>query len=418
MKNLSTLFIALIFTCFTANAQLTCANALPITSGTQTITDIAFNSGQIPFPECAENYGFLRTGGRWYIFTASVDGVATVSSNITSNNNTDTRFHVYTGDCSNLVCMAGNDDIDLAGSNKTSEATFQITNGTSYYIAWDNRADPIGGLNGFDFTLSETAVSCPNDLPLTENFENPNAFYACYSMEDSDSNGTAFRQQFIDLDGDGTDNVYITNGSTSSIAKNDWFFSPPINLSTGAQYTIEFTYNGADGSFPANENLEVLLLDAPSASANVLTSLHNESGIVLTGNFSQAESMANNQSVSYTSTATGTYYLAFNATSGADTGSLLLFDFSVTNESLGISDNNLSSLVKTYNKEFDILTLTTPSNSPLSNIEIYNTLGQKVLSKKLSSTDETIDLKSIVNGIYMVKVLFKDKQLTFKLLKL
>ncbi len=411
MKNISTFIFAFIFTTFSVNAQFTCANSLPINAGTYTVSDVI--SGQIPTPECAENYGGLRTGGRWYIFTASVDGVATVSSNMASNNNTDTRFHIYTGTCSTLTCAGGNDDIDLAGSNKTSEDTFPITNGASYYVAWDNRWSS----SGFDFTLTETAVSCPNGLPLTEDFEDSNVFYACYSIEDADSNGTAFRQQFIDLDGNGTDNVYITNGSTSNIAKNDWFFSPPINLSTGAEYTIDFTYNGADGTFPANENLEVLLLDNPSSSGGVLTSLYYESGIVLTGNFSQAESMATNQSISYTSTATGTYYLAFNATSNADTGSLLLFDFSVTNESLGINDNNLSSLNKTYNKEFDILTLTSTPSLPLSYIEIYNILGQNVLSKKLSSTDETIDLKDIVNGIYMVKVLVKDKPLVFKLLK-
>ncbi len=66
MKNLSAFIFASIFTVFSVNAQFTCASAISITPGTQTVTEVV--SGQIPVPECAENYGALRTGGRWYAF--------------------------------------------------------------------------------------------------------------------------------------------------------------------------------------------------------------------------------------------------------------------------------------------------------------------------------------------------------------
>ena len=410
MIKLSTFIFLSVFTIFTVNAQFTCNTAVAITPGTTNVSEVV--SGQIPVPECAENYGALRTGGRWYVFTATVDGIATVSSNITSNYNTDTRFHVYSGTCSALACLAGNDDTDLAGGNKTSEDTFPISNGESYYIAWDNRWSS----DGFDFSLTETAVTCPNGLPLIEDFEDENIFFGCYSVEDEDGNTAAFRQQFIDLDGNGTDNVYVTNGSTSNTAKNDWIYSPSINLTTGVEYSINFTYNGADGSFPADENIEVLLVDAPSSAATVLASLFSETGIVLTGNFSQAESMATTQAVTYISTSTGTYYLAFNATSTANTGSLLLFDYSIDGQTLSLNENNLKTMRNTYNKQTDILTLKS-STLPFSNIEIFNILGQRVLSNKLSSVNENINLSFLKDGIYLGKATIGNKTSSFKILK-
>ena len=410
MKKISTFLFAYLFTIFSVNAQFTCNAALNITSGTHNVSEVV--SGQIPTPECAENYGALRTGGRWFVFTATVDGIATVSSNITSNNNTDTRFHVYSGTCSTLTCLAGNDDVDLAGGNKTSEDTFPITNGESYYIAWDNRWSS----DGFDFTLSETAVTCPSGLPLVEDFEDQNIFFGCYLVEDTDGNTASFRQQFVDLDGDGTDNVYVTNGSTSNTAKNDWIYSPSINLSNGVEYTITFTYNGADGSFPADENLEVLLLDSPNSGGTVLASLFYESGIVLTGSFAQAESMATTQSISYTSTATGTYYLAFNATSDVDTGSLLLFDYSIDGQTLSLDEDTLRPIINSYNNHTDILSLKS-STLPFSNIEIFNLLGQRVLNDKLSSINENINLSFLKDGIYLGKATIGNKTNSFKILK-
>lgn len=395
---------------FSLNAQFTCASAQVITPGTQTVSEVI--SGQIPFPECAENYGGTRTAGRWYVFTASVDGIATVSSDLPSNSNTDTRFHVYTGDCTSLSCLGGNDDIDVTGNVKTSKDTFPISIGTSYYIAWDDRWSP----NGFDFTLSETAVSCPDGtLPLVEDFEDSNSFFACYQTEDVDNNATAFKQQFVDLDGDGTDNVYLTNGSTSVNAKDDWLFSPAINFTSGNEYTINFKYNGADGSFPADENLEVLIMDSPSSTGTELASIFYQTGITLTGDFSQAEDMATNQSVTYQPTVSGTYYLAFNGTSAANTGSLLLFDYSITEEVLSTDKFNLDSVSHNYNAQTDILFLN--ANSLLANVKIYNVLGQNIQDRKLGSKSEQLDLSSLNNGIYFLKISTFDHESIVKLLK-
>ena len=413
MKIISTLLIALLCVNFNLNAQNSCANPQVINPGTYTVTDVAV-PGQVPNPECADNFGGLRTSGRWFQYTSGVDGVATVSSSLAQNSNTDTRFHVYTGTCSTLACLAGNDDADVFGGVKTSEVTFPVSNGTTYYIAWDNRWSS----DGFDFILTETAVSCSNGiLPINEDFDDPNSFVACLSLEDTDSNGTSFKQIIDNIDGSGPDEDFASNGSNSNSAKDDWLFSTPIDLISGHEYIIDFKYNGANGSFTADENLDVYFIDAPSSGGNVLSTLFSDSGITLNGGtYAQAETNAFSESVSYTSTATGTYYLAFNATSNPNTGSLLLFDYSVSDNTLGASEFNLDGITNVYNKANDILSISS-KNIPLNRIEIFDILGQKVLSRELSKQVEKIDLANLLDGIYIIRVSSSETSMTTKLLK-
>lgn len=410
MKKIFTLTIAIVLVNFSLKAQFTCNAAQTITPGTHSVGVIA--GGQIPpIPNCADNYG-SATGARWYMYQASVDGLATVSSNLPANNNADTRLLVFTGTCSALVCHEGNDDID-GPTIKTSEVSFSVSNGTNYYISWDNTYNP----PAFDFTLTETAVSCPSEtFPINEDFDNFNSFVACLTTETVDANNTDFEQSFFDWDGDGNDEDYVTNGSTSTIAKDDWLFSTPVNLITGNEYTINFKYNGANGTFNANENLDVYFIDSPSASGTVLTNLFSDTGITRNGAIQEAETMAFSQSVTYTSTVTGTYYLAFNGSSAANTGSLLLFDYSISEQSLGVENPSNSSIRIIFNSETDILTLTS-TYLAFSKLEVYNILGQTVFNKELTSQNENITLSELVDGIYVIKAYSNDKVKTIKVLK-
>ena len=262
----------------------------------------------------------------------------------------------------------------------------------------------------FNFSLTETAVNCSSvTLPVIEDFDDFNSFTACLRTESADANLATFEIN--------TDTDYVENGSNSTIAKDDWLFSTPINLITGHEYTITFKYNGADGNGDfANESLEVLFKDGASSIANTLTSLFTDPTIPSNGSLEQAESMATNQSIDYTSTATGTYYLAFNGTSPANTGSLLLFEYSITDITLGVNDFNLEGLTKAYNKQTDVLTLSS-SSLVLDGLEIYNILGQEVYNKSLSKQVELIDLSGLFDGIYIVRVSSAGQTYTTKLLK-
>ena len=410
MKKLSTLIIGLLFVNFSLNSQNICPTAVTINAGTNTVSSIA-PGGPPPVPNCADNFGFAN-GAAWFRYQASVDGLATVSSQLAINGNTDTRVTVYAGTCGSLICLEGNDDID-GPTIKTSKASFPVSNGTFYYIVWDNSYSS----SGFEFSLSETTVSCSSlSLPINEDFDDYNTFVACIKTETMDANNTAFEQRFFDWDGDGTDEDYASNGSTSTIAKNDWLFSTPIDLVTGHEYTITFKYNGANGTYSPNENLDVYILDGPSSSATSLTNLFSTTGIVKNGTNSQAESMATSQSIDYTSTGTGEYYLAFNGTSAENTGSLLLFEYSVTGNTLGVSDFKLDGVTNSFDKVTDVLTIKS-KNLTLDNIEIYDILGQKIIAKQLSNKVENLNLSELYDGIYIIRISSSGLTITTKLLK-
>lgn len=129
-------------------AQTTCATALPITSGTYTVNFVS--GSEVPLPICSQ-YGAGATMGAWYSFTPLLDTAVTIST-VTSG--LDTRFNVYTGGCGSLLCYAGDDD---GGGNLTSLATFNVTAGTTYIIAFDNRWNS----STFNFTLEENVVITP-----------------------------------------------------------------------------------------------------------------------------------------------------------------------------------------------------------------------------------------------------------------
>lgn len=267
MKNLTTIIVGLLLISLNLNAQNSCASALSITPGTHTVSDIF--GGQVPpTTDCGPNFG-AAWGARWFLYQASMEGLATVTSDLTGNGSIDTRLVIYNypGDCgppATLTCLAANDDIDGV-DNQFSEVNFPVISGSSYYIVWDNTwyspGDPIPP---FQFSLTETAINCASvALPIVEDFDDFNSFTACLRTESADANLATFE---IDTMRD-----YVENGSNSTVAKNDWLFSTPINLLTGHEYTISFKYNGADGNGDfANESLEVLFKDGATSTSSTL----------------------------------------------------------------------------------------------------------------------------------------------------
>ena len=56
-------------------------------------------------------------------------------------------------------------------------------------------------------------------------------------------------------------------------------------------------------------------------------------------------------------------------------------------------------------------------NLALDHIDIYDILGQKILSKKLSNKVEQINLSELLDGIYIIRVSSSGLTTTSKLLK-
>lgn len=138
-------------------AQNTCATALPITAGIHTVAIV--DGSDVPDPICAAN-GPGASAGEWYTYTPTQDYTINLSTDLSQNTGIDTRFHVYTGTCGALSCHDGDDD---GGSGYLSVSTFNVFQGVTYYIAFDDRWDN----SGFDFLIEETPYVEPIVPPVT-----------------------------------------------------------------------------------------------------------------------------------------------------------------------------------------------------------------------------------------------------------
>ena len=183
MKKITLLVILLHIVGINAYAQDTCAGALPITSAGSFVV-AAVNGTQVPTPVCTTNGSVTTTpAGEWYAYTPTNDHTVTITTDIVQNTpRIDTRVHIYLGTCSNLVCLAGDDD---SGANYSSVVTFNVTANTTYLIAWDNRWTA----SGFTFNLIEAPVVVPPPAPITYTIQNIGTINSSYNLCVADMNG-------------------------------------------------------------------------------------------------------------------------------------------------------------------------------------------------------------------------------------
>ncbi|WP_394757958.1 FG-GAP-like repeat-containing protein [Flavobacterium sp.] len=134
-----TLFLISFFGFQLSNAQNTCATATPVVAGTFIVGTL---DGTAPTLFCSATGN--ATLGEWYTYTPTANYTVTITTDLAINTGGDTRFHVYTGTCASLTCASGDDDSGTIGNGYLSIATFNVTGGTTYYIAFDNRWNAAG----------------------------------------------------------------------------------------------------------------------------------------------------------------------------------------------------------------------------------------------------------------------------------
>ena len=159
MKKITLIIALCVFAQF-ANAQDTCATAVPLTTAGLYVVGPINGTEAPPDPFCAPNAENIAQSAEWYAYTPTQDYSVTVSTNIVQNTpRTDTRVRVYTGACGSLVCHAGDDD---SGTNLSSVVRFNVVANTTYHIAFDNAWSS----NGFTFQLIEDQIVIPSPAPV------------------------------------------------------------------------------------------------------------------------------------------------------------------------------------------------------------------------------------------------------------
>lgn len=143
-------FIFYFIVTYSLNAQNgnSCVNSIEISTGSYFVDTITGDSFSSNCTELDEDNGDLQ----WYSYSTDQNIYLTVTSDLDSNQNDDTRLHVYEGTCDNLTCVVGDDDGGSLNNGFLSTATFEAIAGVTYYIAWDN----FWSNSSFDFELIES----------------------------------------------------------------------------------------------------------------------------------------------------------------------------------------------------------------------------------------------------------------------
>lgn len=194
-----TLMLVFFFVAQFTKAQDACASAVALNSaGLYVVGSI---NGAVPSP-CNGGDAIPTNNipaGEWYAYTPTQDFTVTITTDITQNTpRVDTRFHVYTGNCAALNCFAGDDD---AGSNYSSVDVFNVTAGTTYYIAWDNRWLSTAQNVGFTFQLIENQVVVPPVTPIV------------YTSQTISTVNSSYNICVVDMNGDNKDDIVGVNNS-------------------------------------------------------------------------------------------------------------------------------------------------------------------------------------------------------------
>jgi hypothetical protein len=217
-------------TSFAQTSSDTCIaadSATPITSsGVYTVSAI---NGTAPTPVCPSNSS-TASNGEWYRYTPSNDYFVTISSNLAQNGNKDTRLHIYSGPCSNLQCVTGNDD---NGTNFLSTASFSAEAGQTYYIAWDN----YWSVNTFDFEVIET-------------YNPPTISFTTASITAPGSDRGA-----VDMNGDFLDDIVSISSTSLTInyqQNNNSFVKVTYPIESSFCYNYSASWSMAAGDYDRN----------------------------------------------------------------------------------------------------------------------------------------------------------------------
>lgn len=182
----------LLFQVLQSSAQNSCATALPVTAGTYVVSNI---DGAGPPAACTP--GDVAPHAEWFVYVPLADAVVTVTTDLPGNGNGDTNFAVFTGTCNALTCFSGDDDGGTLGDGYLSVATFEVTAGTAYYLAFDDR----WSASGFTFQLEEQGVVPPVQPPIT------------FTPVVYNQLNTTFKSCVVDLNGDYLDDIVGISGT-------------------------------------------------------------------------------------------------------------------------------------------------------------------------------------------------------------
>ncbi len=308
----------------------------------------------------------INSPGVWYSFDDNSGLAGEITVSLCNGTDFDSKLSVYSGTCSNLVCIGGNDDF----CGLQSEYTFATDGNTKFYILIHS----FGGATG-NYTLDVTCSPTPPPNDMIQN------------SIDVDEIGFPYTDPAVAMPAATPENGN-PQGCDLTGANGVWYNFTPTG--DGTAYANIVTPGGASS---------VTFYTAPNENAV-------ETDLVLVP-------QNTNQCVPGTSasinTEAGQAYYVFVLNTGAIT------DIEIGGTNLGISNNAIEGFSYYPNPTTDMLNLS--SNKNIEEVSIYNLLGQEVLSSKLEATSAALDISRFSTGTYMMKVTVDGETGIYKIIK-
>ncbi|CAM3426128.1 T9SS-dependent choice-of-anchor J family protein [Aequorivita lipolytica] len=339
-----------------------CSGAIAVSCG-DSVTGTTVGATVDTAPTCGTP---ITSPGVWYSLNddSGLPGDITVS--LCNGTNFDSKISVYSGTCSALVCVDGNDD----ACGLQSEVTFASNGNTQYYILIHS----FGGATG-NFTLDVTCTPTPppndmivNSIDVDEigfPYTDPSVAMPAATTE----NGNP-----VDCDLTGANGVwynFVSGGDGTAIAS----IVTPGGASSVTFYTAP------------NEN----------ASETDLTLVPQQSNQCGPGTSASIFTLA------------GQAYYVFVLNTGAVT------DITIDGTNLGVSDNTIAGFSYYPNPTNGVLNLKSVEN--IEQVALYNLLGQRVVYSQVGATESKVDVSGLSTGTYLMKVTVNGQIGTYKVLK-
>ena len=261
------------------------------------------------------------------------------------------------------------------------------------YSEWEQ--NPANNGDGPD---AYTTTTCPSSysLPYLNDFNDPVTWTSCQTFYDNDGDGNFWFYTTIDDSDNLTASSFSWNGS--AFTPDNWVIMGPIDLTNVSDALLEWEVQALDPAY-CNENYSVYVgssnnySDLLGSSVSYTETL--ESGGDACGSWA-------NRSLDISAATGDLVYIGLRHHDVTDVYILSIDNVSVTSSTMSNEDFTLDNIEYTFNEDTNILRIT--STEVLSNIQIYNMLGQEVLNNKLNQTSESVDLSDLSSAVYIVNI--------------
>lgn len=345
-----------------APANDDCLNAAVLTVSTDDTCDNQVSGTTIGATLSAENTcntdGF---GDVWYVFNPLVTGVYEFSlERLTTSPST--YYSIYEGTCGALVEKT-------TACNSNSNQILTLDSSMSYYVMI--QTSQVG--DGVDFNL------CVWQLP--DAAVNSDCSGAITFSESPDETGAN------KITGNLENAYFSPEGACSATFESVWYeFTPTL---TGT-YNFELTRLSGTAYYTVyDSNVCSTNLDYLGGDINSCFESGTDSGPVVAGT---------------------TYLVSIQASSAAE------FEFFAYPDATLNLDTNEFEAFRFYPNPIEN-TLNIEANNSISNISVYNMIGQKVKEVAPNNLSTTLDMTELNQGVYFVNVTINGAQQTFKVIK-